>query len=160
MIFFGLFVGGCWTKVLSCRVYDALFTMPIWLKSGAHGFAFCDIFCGFILLFLDLFINLLLRNENACGAVFGWEICFWSSCFIKVKKIVLYFILYVCCVVLCCFQFGLFTFGFCFVLFFYCVNMLLGSSANLLINLIFFWGILASFVALKTSEQLISSEIF
>ena len=71
-----------------------------------------------------------------------------------------FFILSCVCVVLCCFQFGLFTFGFCFVLFFYCVNMLLGSSANLLINLIFFWGILASFVSLKTSEQLISSEIF
>ena len=64
------------------------------------------------------------------------------------------------CAVLCCFQFGLFTYGFCFVHLFYCVNMLLGSLANLLINLIFFWGILASFVSLKTSEQLISSEIF
>ena len=51
-------------------------------------------------------------------------------------------------------------FWFLFVHFFYCVNMLLGSLANLLINLSFFWRILASFVALKTSEQLISSEIF
>ena len=75
----------------------------------------------------------------------------------KKKKIVLYFFMYVCCVA---FQFGLFTFGFCFVLFFYYVNMLLGSSANLLINVIFFWGTLTSFVTLKTSEQLISSEIF
>ena len=64
------------------------------------------------------------------------------------------------CVVLYCFQFELFTSRFCFVLFFYCVNMLLGFSANLLINLIFLWGTLASFVALKTSKQLISSEIF
>ena len=64
------------------------------------GLLFVLFFVAFLLLFLDLFINLLLRNENACGAVFGWEICFWSSCFIKVKKIVLYFILYVCCVLL------------------------------------------------------------
>ena len=39
-----------------------------------------------------------------------------------------FFILSCVCVVLCCFQFGLFTSGFCFVHFFYCVNMLLGSS--------------------------------
>ena len=101
--FFGLFVGGFWTKVLSCLIYDVLFTIPVWLKSGAHGFAFYAIFCGFILLFfIPIYCFVVEKRECIWGGIWMRNIflvfVFYQGK--KKKKTVLYFVLYVCCVVL------------------------------------------------------------
>ena len=127
------------------------------------GYTWVCFLCYFLWLYFAIF------RPIYCFAIEKWE-CTWGS--VWMRNMFMVFVFYqgkkncslFCHVCVLCYVVLLLVwvvyFWFLFVHFFYCVNMLLGSLANLLINLKFLWGILASFVALKTSEQLISSEIF